>query len=275
MTVPLIGVALGLLYSPMAAALSLVTEILITKALIPTVYPWISYNPLTMKVITASIVAPVVEEGFKAAGFLVIPTVLAAILRWFSGVSIVGKPLATAAEYIDLCRKDVLGAVCTAGATALGFSMIENALYTLAAFKMGGPLASLLVGAFRTVISTPMHIVSTVSFALMYTYVARARWWGIPLGYTVAALIHGAFNYTVLSVSYHAQKPTTRPVVVRPTPAPQPHPTAPTPTPHPAPTAPAPPPAPAGTQQQGGEEVVRVIVRVGGYLAKALVPFSG
>ncbi len=271
MTVPLIGVALGLLYSPMAAALSLVTEVLITKALIPTIAPWVSYNPLTMKVITASMVAPVVEEGFKAAGFLVVPTILAAILRWFSGVSVVGKPLAKAAEYIDLCRKDVLGAACTAGATALGFSMIENALYTLAAFKMGGPLASLLVGAFRTVISTPMHVVSTVSFALVYTYVARARWWGIPLGYSVAALIHGAFNYTVLSVSYHAQRPTTtRPVTVPQ----QPHPVAPAPAPHPTPTAPTPPPAPpAGAQQQGGGEVVRIIVRVGGTLVRALVPF--
>jgi RsiW-degrading membrane proteinase PrsW (M82 family) len=120
-------------------------------------------------VVSAVIVAPVVEEATKALG-----------LRWVEDL------------HVELEDGLIYGA-----AAGLGFSATENLLYGVSALLDGGVGAFVATIAIRTVSSSLLH--ATASALLGYAVWKRRAGRGSILTilgfYALAALVHAAFNF--------------------------------------------------------------------------------
>lgn len=132
-------------------------------------------------VIGAVIVAPVVEEGAKGLGVRA------------------GRP-----EIQKLLDGLVYGA-----AAGLGFSATENLFYGVEALLSpdGGPEASLLVIAIRSISSSFLHASASaaVGYGLARSWLSRRIWAFLPF-YLVAVAMHAGFNLlSVLSLLYAGQ----------------------------------------------------------------------
>ena len=133
------------------------------------------------EVLSASLVAPVVEEIVKALALL--------------GLLLIFR------SEID----DVLDGIVYGAAIGLGFGMTENVFYFMSSFEEGGWAQWLVTVGIRSLLFGLMHAFYTgiVGAGLGYTRLAagkRRRWW-IPLAALGAAMLFHAFHNGVLGLA--------------------------------------------------------------------------
>lgn len=127
----------------------------------------------------AVIVAPIIEEGLKCLGVLVIFFVAR---REFNGI---------------------VDGLLYAGMVAVGFAFIENIIYLGGAFNVLGTPGLLGIFIMRCLISPFAHPMFTACFGLALGMIAFRRQWRyafIPvLGFVAAVFLHFLWNFAALS----------------------------------------------------------------------------
>lgn len=125
------------------------------------------------------LVAPIVEEGLKCLGVLVIFLVAR---REFNGI---------------------VDGIVYAGMVAVGFAFIENIIYLGGAFNVLGTPGLLGLFLLRCLVSPFAHPMFTICFGIalgMITYRRRLRFAFVPvLGYVAAVFLHFLWNFAALS----------------------------------------------------------------------------
>ena len=119
--------------------------------------------------LAAVVVAPIVEEGAKALGVVLV------------------------ASYIQRAEDGLVYGV----AAGLGFAATENLLYELSALETGGIVAFLALAFVRSISSTLLHASATgvTGLGLGKAKVAGQPYMAALPYYLVAVLMHAAFNY--------------------------------------------------------------------------------
>jgi RsiW-degrading membrane proteinase PrsW (M82 family) len=119
--------------------------------------------------LAAVVVAPIVEEGAKALGVVLV------------------------ASYIQRAEDGLVYGV----AAGLGFAATENLLYELSALETGGLIAFLALAFVRSISSTLLHASATgvTGLGLGKAKVAGRPYMAALPYYLVAVLMHAAFNY--------------------------------------------------------------------------------
>jgi RsiW-degrading membrane proteinase PrsW (M82 family) len=112
----------------------------------------------------------------------------------FVGVYIV----ALKSKYFD----EPIDAVIYLVTIALGFSALENTMFLINPLGSGDPLATLLLGDFRFIGATLLHVATsgTIGIALALTYyhtTMEKRLW-LGLGLVAAVVLHTAFNFFII-----------------------------------------------------------------------------
>ena len=119
--------------------------------------------------LAAVVVAPIVEEGAKALGVVLV------------------------ASYIQRAEDGLVYGV----AAGLGFAATENLLYELSALETGGLIAFLALAFVRSISSTLLHASATgvTGLGLGKAKVAGRPYMAALPYYLVAVLMHAGFNY--------------------------------------------------------------------------------
>jgi len=88
--------------------------------------------------------------------------------------------------------------------TALGFSAVENALFLYSPLAGGTFLSTIQTGDLRFVGATLVHVLSSAIIGVMLgiVFYDKRRWvrpFAVTIGVILAALLHGSFNFFILS----------------------------------------------------------------------------
>jgi RsiW-degrading membrane proteinase PrsW (M82 family) len=88
--------------------------------------------------------------------------------------------------------------------TALGFSAVENALFLFSPLGGGTVLATIQTGDLRFVGATLVHVLSSAVIGVMLglTFYDHQKWmrpFAVSVGVILATLLHGTFNFFILS----------------------------------------------------------------------------
>lgn len=122
----------------------------------------------------ACIVAPIVEELCKPIGLYLIHTE--------------EHPLLTIWCWLRL-------GMCA----GLGFGLLENLIYTINGFIIGGLFVGVLILILRTLLSLPLHMLTTsiagIGFGL-WNRTLKAEYFGLALA--ISIIIHSMFNFTAI-----------------------------------------------------------------------------